>query len=242
MSTWPPPGDVPAPRSAGSPDRRIPYDGRRYYDSYSSDPYALDRDGYGRDRHYPPDFDRERDWAEWDRRRAATRGRSRSPLGVDDGTYTLASLRSTPLLTFDIGRRKRRRSFSPHERDRYDPRARYEEGEYSVKSVHGHTDIEFPVEDFRGGGRPRSPSGYSHRGPSRYPDPYDSDVPVNYRTFADWFQANHPEDFAADEAAAADAPKEESGHVGIRARYEKYRKAMIAKQVGDPHCFTFGSS
>ncbi|KAF9520769.1 hypothetical protein BS47DRAFT_1370307 [Hydnum rufescens UP504] len=202
MSIWPPPsGDVPPiPVSrSGSPDRRSIYDGRRYFEAYPPDQYPYDRDGYGRDRHYPSDYDRERDWAEWDRRRLATRGRSRSPV-------------------LDDARRKRRRSYSPHERDRYDPRPRYDDGNLASK-------------DYRGLGRARSPGSYPPRGGgSRFPDPYELDVPANFRAFADWFQATHPDEYLADEGP--DGPRDSNGQPnGLRRRYERYRKVMISKQM-----------
>jgi len=53
------------------------------------------------------------------------------------------------------------------------------------------------------------------------------------RSFIDWFQFAHPEDFTDDERAAQEASKngQSSLTVGVKARYEKYRKHMIAKQV-----------
>ena len=66
------------PRGGVSPsdDRRATFGGTRvgYYDTYN------DRDGFPRGRGAPS----ERDWEEWERRRSATRGRSRSP-GFEDG-------------------------------------------------------------------------------------------------------------------------------------------------------------
>lgn len=100
MSIWPPPtpADFPAIPVSAVSETRSPTD-RRYYEPYPPpDPYGYrpgeyERDGFGRDRY--PEYDRERDWAEWDRRRGITRGRSRSP-GIDDGlslaiTYVLLS-------------------------------------------------------------------------------------------------------------------------------------------------------
>ena len=77
MATWPPPAsDASAPpRPGGSPSGRVfPPGGMR--DPYPQDPYE-------RERYY--DYSgRGRDWEEWERRRAQTRYRSRSP-GFDDG-------------------------------------------------------------------------------------------------------------------------------------------------------------
>lgn len=53
------------------------------------------------------------------------------------------------------------------------------------------------------------------------------------RSFIDWFQFAHPEEFADDERAAQEAAKNGQSPltVGVKARYEKYRKHIIAKQV-----------
>jgi serrate RNA effector molecule len=235
MSIWPPPsGDVPpipASRS-GSPDRRSIYDGRRYYEAYPPDQYPYDRDGYGRDRHYPPDYDRERDWAEWDRRRLATRGRSRSPV-LDDGPWLLSREYDQLFMYTLTVRRKRRRSYSPHERDRYDPRPRYDDGKCPWVAVTGALFSSLASKDSRGLGRARSPGSYPPRGGgSRFPDPYELDVPANFRAFADWFQATHPEEYLSDEGP--DGPRDSNGQPnGLRRRYERYRKVMISKQVSD---------
>jgi hypothetical protein len=73
---------------------------------------------------------------------------------------------------------------------------------------------------------------------SRYPDPYEAETPVSLRPFIDWFSSASPEEFAEDERAsdAAKVLDSVSGLVGIKARYEKYRKFMIAKQVRN--CFS----
>jgi hypothetical protein len=80
--------------------------------------------------------------------------------------------------------------------------------------------------DYRGGG----PPGYRV---SRFPDPYESDCPVAMRSFIDWFQCAHPEEFGEDERATQEAMRngQSTLAVGVKARYEKYRKHMIAKQV-----------
>jgi len=80
MSTWVgrSPEPMLPPRGGASPadDRRPTLGGGRagYYDAYN------ERDGYSRGRSAATD----RDWEEWERRRMATRGRSRSP-GFEDG-------------------------------------------------------------------------------------------------------------------------------------------------------------
>lgn len=137
------------------------------------------------------------------------------------------------MIFYDLGRQKRRGSFSPSDRDRYEPRARYEEGTspldqlYACMHAYGHYAI-IMLLDYRGG-RARSP-GYRN---SRFPNPYDSDCPVPMRSFIDWFQYTHPEDFADDERATQEASKngDSTLNIGVKGRYEKYRKNMIAKQV-----------
>lgn len=131
MATWPPPAsDSSVPlRPGGSPSgRSFPPGGVR--DPYPQDPY--ERDGFGRERYY--DYSgRGRDWDEWERRRAQTRYRSRSP-GFDDGLSHMFDVSSNNLVTQALftGRRKRRRSVSPYDRDRYDSRPRYEDGKVIV--------------------------------------------------------------------------------------------------------------
>ncbi|KAF8307293.1 hypothetical protein DL93DRAFT_2143326 [Clavulina sp. PMI_390] len=132
-------------------------------------------------------------------------------------SYTLCWFRSTTVPNLQwayIGRRKRRGSFSPGDRERYEPRARYDE-------------------DYRGGGRNRSPGGGGGYRSSRFPDPYEAECPVPMRSFIDWFQHTHPDDYADDERAVQEATKngDSTTNVGIKVRYEKYRKVMIAKQM-----------
>ena len=139
----------------------------------------------------------------------------------------VARLHQTPF----PARRKRRRSLSPHDRDRYDPRPRFDDGKGLGVPVTVCVFSSLSSIDFRGPGRARSPGGYPHRGGgSRFPDPYELDVPANFRAFADWFQATHPDDYQSDEAL--DGPRDSGGSLtNLRKRYEKYRKVMISKQV-----------
>jgi hypothetical protein len=99
-----------------------------------------------------------------------------------------------------------------------------------IPCVYGHESSSLTAHnsDYHGG-RTRSP-GYRS---SRFPDPYDSDCPVPMRSFIDWFQFARPEEFADDERATQEAMKngQSALTVGVKARYEKYRKHMITKQV-----------
>ena len=130
MSSWSGSG---YPPSRGRSRSRSPYrsgyapprGGEPAY--YPSDSYRGDWDPYERDRA----------WQTYERDRAAydygRRGRSRSPPPSEDGKHLLVE-RSFPLTIastdFVVGR-KRRRSASPYERERYDPRPRYDDyGEY----------------------------------------------------------------------------------------------------------------
>lgn len=125
MSSWssshPPP---PPPRSerSRSPSRGA-YSRPAYADQPYPDAYRADWDAYNR----------ERAWAEWERERAAydygRRGRSRSP-PYDEGAGLKPFLRYCYILLIsdlNMAGRKRRRSMSPYDRERYDPRPRYED-------------------------------------------------------------------------------------------------------------------
>ena len=126
MSSWtsayPPP---PPPR--GRSRSRSPYRGDAYPprppypDQYPQDPYRADWEAY----------DRDRAWASYERERQAydysRRGRSRSPPPPDEGEYSSSlyvglSLKCRGVV---LAGRKRRRSLSPWERSRYEPRPRY---------------------------------------------------------------------------------------------------------------------
>jgi len=123
MSSWSAPV---YPRRSRSRSPYRAYPGRPPYpDPYGGDPYRPEWDAYERDR-----------WAGYERERGpydyGRRGRSRSP---DDGT-TFAF--TNPLLpawrrganSFPLSSaagRKRRRSTSPWDRDRYEPRPRYDD-------------------------------------------------------------------------------------------------------------------
>lgn len=145
-------------------------------------------------------------WQDWERERApyeyGRRHRSRSPPYDDVG-------------------RKRRRSPSPYDRDRYDPRPRYDE----------HSDA------YRGYGHspPRS-RGYSSRS-SRPPppDPYSMDLLASLKQYAEWFRHYYPqqanEEDQADKAAELEAGDGSKPRNGIKARWEKYKKEFLAQQL-----------
>ncbi|KAF7313404.1 hypothetical protein HMN09_00496300 [Mycena chlorophos] len=155
---------------------------------------------------YPSYGEQYRDWDDrwnpYDRPYDYRRGRSRSPQS-------------------EIGR-KRPRSASPYdrERDRYDPRPRYDD------------------HDGRYGSSPRrgmSMSGsasYNRRGP---PDPHNFDYPASLKQFADWFRFYFPqqatEEDNADKAAEQEAADGTKPRNGIKSRWEKYKKEFAEKQL-----------
>jgi hypothetical protein len=128
MTSWSASAYPPPPRRSRSrsPSRGA-YPPRTHMDpAYGQDPYRADWDTYDRDRAWPG-YERDRPVYDYGRR-----GRSRSPSQLDDSMPQCRPLTEycTKVPTPDPGR-KRRRSLSPYERDRYDPRPRYNE-EYGV--------------------------------------------------------------------------------------------------------------
>ncbi|KAI6128407.1 hypothetical protein EDD16DRAFT_1548420 [Pisolithus croceorrhizus] len=138
-------------------------------------------------------FERDRAWPEYDRDRAAyeyaRRGRSRSPPPDEV--------------------RKRRRSMSPYDRERYDPRPRYGD-DYDAHS--------------------RS---YSYR--RAPPDPRSMDHPATLKQYAEWFRYYFPqqaqEEDNLDKAAEQEAGDGSKPRNGIRSRWEKYKKEFFANQL-----------
>ncbi|KAJ7638406.1 hypothetical protein FB45DRAFT_902744 [Roridomyces roridus] len=155
------------------------------------DQYRADWDGY----------DRERAWATYERDRVAfdyRRGRSRSP---------------PPDMN-----RKRQRSGSPYDRDRYDPRPRYND------DYDGHRGYSSPPR--------RGPSFSARRAP---PDPHTFDYPASLKQYAEWFryfysQAALEED-NADKAAEQEAGDGSKPRNGIKTKWEKYKKDFAAAQL-----------
>lgn len=139
--------------------------------------------------------------------------------------------------------RKRRRSASPYERERYDPRPRYEDyGEFPI-----YPNCLKKSESFSDGyrGHGHSPSrgrgSYGHGyGPrsgrgAPPPDPHSMDYPATLKQYADWFRYNFPqqasEEDSADKAAEQEAGDGSKPRNGIRTRWEKYKKEFLAQQV-----------
>ncbi|KAL4241397.1 ARS2 family protein [Abortiporus biennis] len=185
-------------RAAPYPPPRPPYPDSSYsgQDSYRSDWEA---------------YDRERAWANYERERAAyeysRRGRSRSPVG-------------------DEGGRKRRRSLSPWERDRYEPRPRYGDDYDAHSRGYGYTS------PHRGQYPPPPPYGSNRRAP---PDPHTFDHPATLKQYAEWFRYYYPqqaiEEDNADKVAEQAAGDGSKPRNGIRTKWEKYRKEFAAIQL-----------
>ncbi|KAG8715023.1 hypothetical protein FRC11_006078 [Ceratobasidium sp. 423] len=208
MSSWPPPGYVPpssAPGSRSPTDANGPMKYPPGSDYYPNDGWARDRefdrdrDGWGRDRDWN-DYDRRR--PDWEYRRGPGRTRSRSPSGED-------------------GRLKRRRSTSPsNDRDRYDPRPRFEEHGYHGDHPRRH----------RSPGRGRGPL-----------DPYSVDIPVSFRAFCEWYRYHHPEVAQEEEKAkreASEAGKElDKASDPMRAHFDAYKRKMLLKQASNNMLF-----
>jgi hypothetical protein len=134
MSSWSAPV---YPRRSRSRSPYRGYPGRPPYpDPYGGDPYRSEWDAYDRDR-----------WSGYERERGpydyARRGRSRSPEDGMSSRFTdprfflpwRRAVRS--YFVSPAAGRKRRRSSSPWDRDRYEPRPRFDD--YGVFTFHPHT-------------------------------------------------------------------------------------------------------
>ncbi|EGO01534.1 hypothetical protein SERLA73DRAFT_176851 [Serpula lacrymans var. lacrymans S7.3] len=167
--------------------------------AYPQDPYRGGWDPY----------DRERAWADHERDRATyeygRRGRSRSPPPDETG-------------------RKRRRSMSPYERDRYEPRPRYGDDYDAHSRAYGYRSP--------GRGQYAAPFPPSRRAP---PDPRTFDHPATLKQYAEWFRYCFPqqatEEDNADKAAEQEAGDGSKPRNGIRSRWEKYKKEFMANQL-----------
>ncbi|KAI0939663.1 hypothetical protein AcV5_001002 [Taiwanofungus camphoratus] len=211
MSSWagtayPPPSLPPRGRSRSRSPYRGAYPPRpamgSYPDTaYPADPYRADWEAY----------DRDRAWANYERERAAyeysRRGRSRSPPADETG-------------------RKRRRSLSPWERDRYEPRPRYADDYDTHSRGYGYGS------PHRGQYPPPPPYGSSRRAP---PDPHTFDYPASLKQYAEWFRYFYPqqaiEEDNADKAAEQEAGDGSKPRNGIKSRWEKYKKEFAAGQL-----------
>ncbi|KAG6336336.1 hypothetical protein ID866_2761 [Astraeus odoratus] len=221
MSSWSAPAYPPPPRRSrsrsplrGGYGLRPPYPDPAYYQEHRGGPW----DTYERDRTWP-EFERDRAAYDYGRR-----GRSRSP-APDDG-------------------RKRRRSMSPYDRERYDPRPRYGD-EYGISHVaawsfaYQHT---LPVDAHSRGYGYRSPP-RTQFAPGPYPpssrrappDPRTMDHPATLKQYAEWFryyfQQQAQEEDSLDKAAEQEAGDGSKPRNGIRARWEKYKKEFFANQL-----------
>ncbi|KAF8883425.1 hypothetical protein BD779DRAFT_1612279 [Infundibulicybe gibba] len=187
----------PPPRRSRSRSPRGSYPPRPPY-SDAPNPYRADWEAY----------DRDRAWANYDRDRATydygRRGRSRSPPPEE--------------LT-----RKRRRSVSPYERDRYEPRPRYNDDYDTHSRPYGYSP-------------PRrshvAPFPPSRRAP---PDPHTFDYPASLKQYAEWFRFYYPqqaiEEDNADKAAEHEAGDGTKPRNGIKSKWEKYKKDFSATQL-----------
>ncbi|KAL1744623.1 hypothetical protein HDZ31DRAFT_38253 [Schizophyllum fasciatum] len=153
---------------------------------------------------YPaPDFDpyhdRERPYAPGMHERPpydhGGRRRSRSPLGDES--------------------RKRRRSASPYDRDRYEPRPRYAD-DYDTHS----RSYDYGRRSY-GGRRPM--------------DPRTADYPVSLRQYAEWFRYTYPDEAAEedrlDKEAEVEAGDGSKPRNGLRTLWEKYKKEFAQNQL-----------
>lgn len=132
------------------------------------------------------------------------RGRSRSPQPDEAG-------------------RKRRRSMSPYERDRYEPRPRYNDDYDAHSRGYGYSSPR------RGHGSSFPPN---RRAP---PDPHTFDYPASLKQYAEWFRYYFPQQ-AIDEDNADKAAEHEAGdgskpRNGIKSKWEKYKKDFAATQL-----------
>ncbi|THH01872.1 hypothetical protein EW026_g889 [Hermanssonia centrifuga] len=203
MSSWsgsayPPPRG----RSRSRSPYRAGYPPARPEPGYpSSDPHRGEWDAY----------ERERAWAQYERERAGydygRRGRSRSPPPDEAG-------------------RKRRRSVSPWERERFDPRPRYGDDYDAHSRGYGYTSPHRSQ-------YPPPPYGTSRR--AAPPDPHTFDYPASLKQYAEWFRYYYPqqaiEEDNADKAAEQEAGDGSKPRNGIRTRWEKYKKDFAAQQL-----------
>ncbi|KAF9268347.1 hypothetical protein L218DRAFT_954708 [Marasmius fiardii PR-910] len=125
------------------------------------------------------------------------------------------------LLTKVAGSRKRRRSPSPFERERYEPRPRYSDDYDGHSRGYGHSPP-----------RRSHVAPYGRRPP---PDPHTLDYPASLKQYADWFRFYYPqqaqEEDNADKAAEQEAGDGSKPRNGIKSRWEKYKKDFAAQQL-----------
>lgn len=155
-------------------------------------------------------------------------------------------LPSYPAITFDdacsglVGR-KRRRSMSPYDRERYDPRPRYDDYGLLLSfslvlssasqqlfadshSRYGYSTSPRRQGPYPPGGRRMAP-----------PDPHTFDYPASLKQYAEWFRYFYPaqatEEDNADKAAEQEVGDGSKPRNGIKTKWEKYKKDFAATQV-----------
>ena len=131
---------------------------------------------------------------------------------------------------------------SPYDRERYDPRPRYDDyGLLSLSSLISFSVFSTLLTDSH------SRYGYStspRRHPGPYPpsgrrvappDPHTFDYPASLKQYADWFRYFYPaqatEEDNADKAAEQEVGDGSKPRNGIKSKWEKYKKDFAATQV-----------
>ena len=145
------------------------------------------------------------------------------------------------LITRPPAGRKRRRSMSPYDRERYDPRPRYSD-DYGLiiwsLSLFLPCDLFYILDAHSRYGYASSPR--RHAGayaPTRRapPDPHTFEFPATLKQYAEWFRFCFPvqaaEEDSADKAAEHEAGDGSKPRNGIKSRWEKYKKDFAANQV-----------
>ena len=147
--------------------------------------------------------------------------------------FAVASLRALIFPSSGAGR-KRRRSTSPWDRDRYEPRPRYDD--YGTFTFHPHNvmplTLSLSADPHRGGHSPRRSHHPSRPAPQ---DPHTLDYPASLKQYADWFRYFFPqqaaEEDSLDKQAEIDAGDGSKPRNGIRSKWEKYKKDFASNQV-----------
>lgn len=124
--------------------------------------------------------------------------------------------------------RKRRRSLSPYDRERYDPRPRYDDYDAHRSGLYGHSPPGRRGQYGHG-------HGYGSRSSRAPVDPHTLDYPASLKQYAEWFRYHYPQQ-ASDEDQADKAAEQEAGdgskpRNGIKSRWEKYKKDFLAQQL-----------
>ena len=141
--------------------------------------------------------------------------------------------------------RKRRRSTSPWDRDRYEPRPRYDDYGMSAHDLHSvmrSIDI-FRADPHRGGYSPRRTFHSSRPAPQ---DPHTLDYPASLKQYAEWFRYffSHQaaEEDSLDKQAEMEAGDGSKPRNGIKSKWEKYKKDFSSNQVRVIFVYSFLSS